>query len=164
MIEACWGPWGTAVNVGELNRGQRETQAAVGGQGGGMGRGAGIPELTLTSTLLPDSSSSAWSAVTQAARTGAQAEGRSSLTVGSTYRGELSTREPAPEVSRWCEQGLRPGPSSGSAWGSSSAGTACAASGLPQVWPWARGRPPHRDSCARSFQALPPGLLMGPPV
>ena len=52
-VGGCRGPWGTAMNVGELNRGPRERdhkKLLLGGEGG-MGRGPGIPEPPLLSTL-----------------------------------------------------------------------------------------------------------------
>ena len=70
-------------------------------------------------------------------------------------RGELSTRGTGTRgVPLAASRASCRGPSSGSAWGSSSAGTACASSGLPQVWPWAWGRPPHRGRLCMAFPGL----------
>lgn len=39
-VGGCWGPWGTAVNVGELNRGlERDSKLLLGGGGVGWAEG-----------------------------------------------------------------------------------------------------------------------------
>ena len=99
----------------------------------------------------------------RAARTGSPSRRWSSPTVVTTCeRGAVNPGTGARGVPLAASGASCPGPSSGSAWGSST-GTACAASGRPQGWPWARASLPTVDGCAHSFQAFAARAFLGPP-
>ena len=94
----------------------------------------------------------------------AQAEGDHLRLWGVRVRGKLSNRGTGARGAPLAASGAScPGPSSGSAWGSSSAGIACASPGCPRVWPWARASLPTVDSWAWPFQAFAARASLGPP-